>query len=150
MVALRSHASGRRLFSDKKITHDLGIAKHCVQYLRHARPGVRWGRPSLSKRPELIARVADYTWSSGFEALTLGKLRRHLADHEWPLTAAEPRHPRHRGPEAPWPQLPRVLKTVNFWFLPTAFDQKRLWVTRLLVMFLQIRTLLVCVDESSF
>lgn len=41
MVALRSHASGRRLFSDKKITHDLGIAKHCVQYLRHARPGVR-------------------------------------------------------------------------------------------------------------
>ena len=148
MAGLRRHGDGRRLYSDRKIAHDLGIAKHRVQYLRHPRPGKPRARPPLSKRPELIARVAEYIRSAGFEALTMGKVRQHLADSGF----------------SPVPSLAtigivvrerlglsyRVRKTINFRFLSTAFDEKRIWVTRLLVMFIRMNMLLVCVDESSF
>ena len=136
------------MVTDSQIARDLGITRTKVVSLRHQTAPRVSGRLPLSKQPELIKRVADFIASNGFETLTLGKVRQHLT-----VTGCRPVPSLSTIQVIIRERLGLTLRrrrTINFRFLSTTLDEKRLWVARMLIALLAKGVLLVCVDESSF
>jgi hypothetical protein len=92
--------------------------------------------------------VSDYIRVNGFNSLTIGKIREHLLS-----SGIKP---------VPCVSTIRVIirdrlglrfnsfASSDYRFMSTLMDEKRIWITRVLVSLLANNILLVCVDESSF